>query len=79
MSHVSESVYYPLRGSVLWALLSTGGACLTASLTRGYQSVTPVGVTVTYRVDVSLRLLTPADIFGVAAMLHALTGVSASV
>ena len=42
---VSVSVCYPLRGSVLWgAHLSTGGACLMASLTRGYRGVTPVGV-----------------------------------
>ena len=45
-------------------ILSTGGARLTASLTRGYRGVTPVGVTTTSRADVSLRLLTSAYIFG---------------
>ena len=37
-------MYYPLRGSMSVGRLSTGDARLTASLTRGYRSKTPIGV-----------------------------------
>ena len=38
----SDTMYYPLRGSITVGHLSTGGARLTASLTRGYRSITPM-------------------------------------
>ena len=42
---VPESVYYPLRGSVLGMPYSHGWHSAIASLTRGYGNITPFGVT----------------------------------
>ena len=44
-SHTPESVYYPLRGSVLGMPYSHGWHSAIASLTRGYGNITPFGVT----------------------------------